>query len=88
MRSGRKMLSTNDPRVIELSNLLNILPFHQNAAKTVKFRNPNGVSTKLANFAHIDPLFDGKGMAHGAKADGVVFEIFSKDRCKNLLLKL
>ena len=57
----REMDSKN-PKVIEVSEILNKLPIHTERIDSVKFRNPNGVSMKLNNFKAIDPEYDGKGM--------------------------
>jgi 5-methylcytosine-specific restriction enzyme A len=60
IRSGRRILSEDHPDVIALSELLNQLPIHKE--REAKFRNPNGVAMKLANFRRLDP--DGGG-GHG-----------------------
>ena len=46
----RGQLGPEDPDVIALSQLLNKLPIHTNRPDVNKFRNPNGVALKLANF--------------------------------------
>ena len=71
------MLGPADPRVIELSELLNTLPIHEEAARRTKFRNPKAVGLKLANFAALDPAHPGRGMEHGSKGDRDVWERFA-----------
>ena len=48
-------LNPNDSRVIELSTLLNRLPIHTIKPDEEKFRNPNSIVLKLANFRALDP---------------------------------
>lgn len=55
------------PEVIELSRVLNALPIHPVSQRNAKFRNPNGVGLKLANFRASDPREDREGMARGAQ---------------------
>lgn len=70
-------IDDTDPRVIELSGVLNGLPHH--AGDPTTFRNPNGVSMKLANFLPFDPAYTGEGLRRGGKRDEEVFEAW-KDR--------
>lgn len=81
----REMDSKN-PKVIEVSEILNKLPIHKERIDNVKFRNPNGVSMKLNNFKAIDPEYDGKGMDRYSKLDEEVFFEFQKnnDRLKRI----
>ena len=64
--SDGRMLDPSDEKVIELSNLLNSLPIHSEDTRSENFRNPDGVSMKLANFRRLDPNFEGAGLQHGA----------------------
>ena len=41
-----------------------------------RFRNPNGVALKLANFAALDPSYPGVGMTRGGKRDAEVWDSF------------
>lgn len=66
-----------DSRVIELSEILNALPHHAEDPET--FRNPNGVSMKLANFLRFDPAYTGEGLRRGGKRDEEIFQAW-KDR--------
>ena len=61
LREGQ--LDAADPSVIELSAVLNALPIHTDRPDREKFRNPNGVAMKLANFAALDPGYPGVGLA-------------------------
>lgn len=63
------LLDDSDARVIELSQVLNRLPIHTQRPDEERFRNPNGVALKLANFAALDPAYPGAGMSRGSKRD-------------------
>mgnify|MGYP003636141666 FL=1 len=71
-----KEMDNRNSKVIELSELLNMLPIHHNRLTNQKFRNPNGVGLKLSNFKAIDPDYDGKGMSSYSKTDKEVFYEF------------
>ena len=76
-----KEMDNKNPKVIELSELLNKLPIHKERMVNQKFRNPNGVGLKLSNFKAIDPDFVGKGMSSYSKRDKeVFFEFKGKSR--------
>lgn len=47
--NGNK-IQKNDPKVAELSDILNKLPIVSNKVEYEKFRNENGVIMKLGNF--------------------------------------
>lgn len=79
-----KEMDNKNPKVIELSEILNKLPIHKEREENLKFRNPNGVGLKLSNFRAIDPDFDGKGMSSYSKRDK---EIFFEFKGKNSELK-
>jgi 5-methylcytosine-specific restriction protein A len=74
-------IDDTDPRVIELSGVLNALPHIAEDATT--FRNPNGVSMKLGNFLRLDPDYAGEGLARGGKQEEPLFEAW-KDRREEL----
>jgi 5-methylcytosine-specific restriction protein A len=78
VRAG--LVDDTDPRVIELSELLNRLPLHPLHPDPSRFRNANGVHLKLANFAALDPAYPGAGMRHGSQRDRDVWEEFHDDR--------
>lgn len=70
-------MDNKNPKVIELSEVLNKLPIHKERTENVKFRNPNGVGLKLSNFKAIDPDFDGRGMSSYSKNDKDIFFEFN-----------
>ncbi len=69
-------ISSTNPDVRELSQILNRLPIHDVRPDEAKFRNPNGVSLKLSNFLAIDDSYHGKGMQSYSKLDEKVFKEF------------
>ncbi|MDX2818646.1 HNH endonuclease [Streptomyces sp. PA03-5A] len=60
MANGWKRLEFNDPRVIELSALLQTMPIHPVEDRTELFRNPNGVARKTADITSRHPDYRGK----------------------------
>ena len=77
VRAG--LVDDTDRRVIELSELLNRLPLHPLHPDPSRFRNPNGVHLKLANFAALDPAYPGTGMQHGGQLDRKVWDELHHD---------
>lgn len=73
-------ITASNPKIIELSALLNRLPIHKNRLDHVKFRNANGVTLKMSNFLAIDPSYQGKGMTSYSKLDEQVFFEFYEHR--------
>lgn len=69
-------LDASDPRVIEASEVLNQLPIHTVRPDLERFRNPNGVALKLANFRSIDPDDPAAGMSGGGQGDREVWDRF------------
>ncbi|MYF08578.1 MAG: hypothetical protein F4089_06350 [Gammaproteobacteria bacterium] len=67
LREG--LLDDKDQAVIELSRDLNALTLHPERPDADRFRNPNGVALKLANFAALDPNYAGVGMKRLGKRD-------------------
>ncbi|MFF9361944.1 HNH endonuclease [Streptomyces griseoluteus] len=55
MANGWKRLQATDPPVVELSELLQLLPIHPEATRNEKFRNPNGVARKTFDIASRHP---------------------------------
>ncbi|GHH95277.1 HNH endonuclease [Streptomyces capillispiralis] len=55
-----KRLEYNDPRVIELSALLQTMPIHPEEVRTELFRNPNGVARKTVDITCRHPDYPGK----------------------------
>src|SRR5262245_28721467 len=78
-RVGRKWLEADHLEVIELSQLLNRLPIHDTGIRDTNFRNPQGVSMKLANFLSIDPDYTGKGLDRVGRSDQDVWDYFAKE---------
>jgi len=79
-RHNPSHLSQTHPAVIELSQLLNTLPSFDEVPDQGKFRNPNGVYMKLANFLRLDPNYHGAGLERGSKEDINVWDEFASDR--------
>ncbi len=79
MRAGRRVLHATDPEVKKLSDTLNRLPFHLDRPDALRFRNPNGVSMKLANFAAIDPESGTLGLSAAGRLDRDVWEDYAGD---------
>ena len=77
VRSG--LLGAANPAVLDLSKVLNNLTIHSERPDEARFRNPNGVALKLANFAAIDPNHNGRGMTRGGKRDAIVWNRYSLD---------
>jgi 5-methylcytosine-specific restriction protein A len=76
----RGLLGNGDPEVVELSDLLNHLPIHTVRPDIERFRNLNGVTLKLANFAALDPAYAGKGMSATGQRDREVWDLLANDR--------
>jgi len=72
----RGSIDGKNPKIIELSGVLNALPLFINRPDQDRFRNPNGVTLKLSNFLAIDPNYLGKGMIGGSNLDKIVFNEF------------
>lgn len=80
--SSRGSIDDKNPRIIEVSQILNELPLFPDRPDEVKFRNANGVTLKLSNFLAFDPEYGGKGMSRGSKLDKIVFNEFFNDKEK------
>lgn len=76
----RGSIDKSNPKIIELSKILNALPLFQERPDEEKFRNANGVTLKLSNFLSFDPNYAGKGMSSGSILDKLVFEEFYNKR--------
>ena len=81
LRHGGQVLGPDHPDVLELSELLNILPIHEQALRRERFRNANGVGLKLANIRFRDPNRPG-GSPHGSRLDGLLWEEFDGDESR------
>ncbi|WP_328938645.1 HNH endonuclease [Streptomyces tauricus] len=60
MSNGWKRLEYYDPRVIELSALLQTMPIHPDEVRTEKFRNSNSVARKTVDITCRHPDYRGK----------------------------
>lgn len=74
------LLDAANPAVTDLSKVLNNLTVHSERPDEARFRNPNGVALKLANFAAIDPNHPGRGMTRGGKRDAMVWDQYSSNQ--------
>ena len=72
-------LGDSHPAVTNLSRVLNGLTIQPERPDAVRFRNPNSVKLKLANFAAIDPNHAGRGMSRGGKGDAEVWQRYAAD---------
>lgn len=79
-QKDRGPIEARNPKIIQLSELLNQLPLFSSIPDIGTFRNPNGVGLKLSNFLAIDPEYKGKGMEAYSKLDKEVFDEFVDDR--------
>ncbi|RAJ42831.1 5-methylcytosine-specific restriction protein A [Kitasatospora sp. SolWspMP-SS2h] len=68
-------LDANDQKVRELSDLLQLLPFHGEEARGEKFRNHNSVARKTADIATRHPDYKGKA-TKGGETDRKVLREF------------
>ncbi|MER5948270.1 HNH endonuclease [Streptomyces sp. NPDC001904] len=78
MTNGWKGLDANDPRVIELSGLLQLLPIHAEVDRSEKFRNPNGVARKTSDIATHHPDYEGRRTNGGALDVEVLHDFLSR----------
>lgn len=60
MANGWKRLEFDDPRVVELSALLQTMPIHPQELRNELFRNPNGVARKTVDITCQHPDYRGK----------------------------
>lgn len=71
LQHGR--LDDTNLKVVELSQLLRNLPLHPAWRGDIKFRSPNSVAMKMANFQSLDPAYKGIGLDAGSKSDSQVW---------------
>lgn len=74
-QNGWQYLTADDPRVIELSALLQRMPFHPFDVRSDTFRNPNGVARKTVDIATHHPDY-AKLPTKGGATDEVVLSEF------------
>ncbi|MFF7921764.1 HNH endonuclease [Streptomyces mirabilis] len=78
MENGWKGLDAQDSRVVELSDLLQLLPIHAEAERNEKFRNCNGVARKTFDIATRHPAYQGKPTNGGALDIAVLQEFLAR----------
>ena len=74
--------SQTNPKIVELSELLNRLPVHSDRPQEELFRNPNGVYMKLCNYLRLDPSNEAAGLSGGGKLEEEVWREFAGDRAR------
>jgi 5-methylcytosine-specific restriction protein A len=83
--------SRKNPRIEELSKVLNGLLIHEAHFRGGNFRNRTSVYMKLSNFLRFDPEYAGQSLEAGSKLDEVVWKDFASDltrlRCTAQLIK-
>lgn len=75
VENGWKRIEANDPRVVELSALLQLMPINLGDLRNEKYRNPNGVARKTSDLATNHPGYAGKRTNCG-ETDRKVIEAF------------
>ncbi|MFI0905776.1 HNH endonuclease [Streptomyces sioyaensis] len=78
MSNGWKGLDAHDPRVVGLSELLQLMPIHAETDRNEKFRNPNGVARKTFDIATRHPDYRGKPTNGGALDVEVLHEFLAR----------
>ncbi|MBW5251123.1 HNH endonuclease [Streptomyces sp. P01-B04] len=78
MKNGWKGLDAGDSRVVELSDLLQLLPIHAEPDRNEKFRNSNGVARKTFDIATRHPEYKGKPTNGGALDVAVLHEFLAR----------
>ena len=79
LQTRPKDIDLRDPKVIELSRLLNALSASRKSGSEQNFRNPNAIKMKCANFRRFDPDYKGKGLSRGNRLEEVVWNDFAND---------
>jgi 5-methylcytosine-specific restriction protein A len=78
-QNGWRQLDESDPRVQELSGILQRISMHPLEARLPSFRNAAGVARKTYNIATVHPDYVGPP-SNGNKLDKTVLEAFLKGR--------
>lgn len=73
------VLDATHGEVVELSAILKALPIHLRRPDPERFRNPNGVSLKLANFMALDPSRATRGMRRHGRLDAEIWNSLGND---------
>ena len=76
--NGWKQLDAHDPRVRELSGLLQTRAFHPSMPRNPDFRNPSGVARKTQNIVTVHPAYRG-APSNGNHLDKEVLNDFLTD---------
>lgn len=66
--------------IVELSSLLNRMTNVDMQPDPLRFRNPNGVGMKLANFARLDPSYLGTGLTRGGRLEVVIWRELANNK--------
>ena len=72
VQNGWRRLEKNDPRIVELSALLQTLPLHPVAYRNPGFRNPSAVALKSFDLATVHPDYSGIPGHGGATVKRVI----------------
>lgn len=70
----------NDPRIVELSRILNKLAGRAAAKDPSRYRTPASVYMKMRNFLRFDPSYTSTGLTRGARLEWAIWKGFSDDR--------
>lgn len=70
----------NDPRIVELSRILNKLAGRAAAKDPSRYRTPASVYMKMRNFLRFDPSYTSAGLTRGARLEWAIWKGFSDDR--------
>jgi 5-methylcytosine-specific restriction protein A len=79
LQCADRLPTPRDPRVIELSSVLQRLPYHGISVRKESFRNPDGVAFKLQN---IHQVATGQGLENYSEMDRKVWDEFSSQHDK------
>jgi 5-methylcytosine-specific restriction protein A len=75
----RGTIDKGNPRIVELSQLLNNFSLSRDNILNTRFRSPSSVALKLSNFLAIDPNYSGSGMKSYSKLDSELFLRFNEN---------
>lgn len=78
LRNEWREVKRHDPRAVELSKLLQVLPLHPPASRGADFRNTNSVQRKTADLATAHPDYCGARTKGGGLTLRVVQEFLSR----------
>lgn len=74
------IVDDTDPKVVELSRILNRLGIYPDHQHHNSFRSPNAVALKLSNIARLDPDYPSKGMSAGGQLEVELWNEFEGNR--------